>query len=664
MIKIDSVDLRCVNAVRLLAVDMVERANSGHPGMPLGAAPMAYLLWSKFLRHNPENPEWIDRDRFILSAGHGSALLYALLHLFGYGLTMDDLKSFRQWGSRTPGHPEFGHTVGVEATTGPLGQGFAMGVGMAIAESQMAARFNRPQQDIIGHHTYAIVSDGDLMEGVTAEAASLAGHLKLGKLIYLYDDNGISIEGSTKIAFGEDVLKRFESYGWHVSKVSDGEDLEQIASAIGAAKSDDRPSLISIKTHIGFGSPREDSSKAHGEPLGRANIEATKKKLGWPQIDFHLPEDCRARFAEHKEMLATHEGAWRDRWANYSASSSELALNLISEWEAKFPSGWERALEEVEGPTAVATRSASGKAINALAKRLPNLIGGSADLAPSNNTTIDGGGDFSAENRSGRNLHFGIREHAMGAITNGIALHGGMIPYCATFLAFSDYMRPTLRLAAMMKLRSIFVFTHDSIGLGEDGPTHQPVEHAMSLRLIPGLNVLRPADAQESFAAWKVAIESDGPTALLLSRQSLPLIDLEQSVISAGVAKGAYIVADCEKTPDCIIIATGSELKLAIDAREILSRDGIGARVVSMPSWELFDKEPQSYRDSILPEGVRARIAIEAGVSSGWERYIGDSGDIVGLDHFGASAPAATLMKEFGFQAEAIVLRVKKLMNR
>jgi len=603
-------DQLCINTIRMLAADAVQQAKSGHPGMPMGAAAMAYVLWTRFLKHNPANPKWPDRARFILSPGHGSVLLYSLLHLTGYDLPLDELKRFRQWGSKTPGHPEHGLTPGVEVTTGPLGQGFANGVGMAIAERHLACTFNKPGFEIVDHYTYGIVSDGDLMEGVASEAASLAGTLKLGKLIYLYDDNEISIEGSTDLAFTESVGRRFEAYGWHVQHV-DGNDLEGVERAIRAAQAEtERPSLIVARTHIGFGSPgRQDTAKAHGEPLGEDELRATKLALGWPvEPRFYIPEAALAHFRQALARGAAAEAAWRQRGEAYARAFPKEAEQWRAMLSGELPPGWDSGIPEfTPGDGPMATRAASGKLLNALAVTVPALVGGSADLAPSTSTYLKGYGDLGIAEWCARNMHFGVREHAMGAIANGMALHGGIIPYTATFLVFSDYMRPALRLAALMQIRVIFIFTHDSIGLGEDGPTHQPVEHFLSLRAIPGLMTIRPADATETAEAWRVALQHQGPTALILSRQALPVLDRGKLAPASDVRRGAYILA-----------------------------------------------EPAAYRDDVLPRSVTARVAIEAGRSLGWRAYVGDRGAIVGLDRFGASAPASKLFQEFGFTPERV----------
>ena len=660
-------DQLCINTIRTLAMDAIQRARSGHPGMPMGAADMAYVLWTRFLRHNPANPLWPDRDRFVLSAGHGSMLLYSLLHLTGYDLPLEELMNFRQWGSRTPGHPEYGLTPGVETTTGPLGQGFANGVGMAIAEAYLAARFNRPGHKIVDHYTYAIVSDGDLMEGIASEAASLAGHLRLGKLIYLYDDNRVSIEGSTDLAFTEDRGQRFQAYGWHVQRV-DGYDLEAIAAAIRAAQRDPRPSLIMARTHLAYGSPhKQNDAKAHGAPLGEEEVRLTKENLGWPtEPPFFIPEEALARFRQALERGRAWEAEWRARFDAYAAEYPDLAEEWRMAMAGELPPGWDAALpvfKPEDGP--MATRAASGKVLNAIAPRLPTLIGGSADLAPSTKTYLEGLGDFGAEDRLGRNLHFGVREHAMGGILNGMALHGGVIPFGGTFLVFSDYMRPSIRMAAMMGLHVIYVFSHDSLWIGEDGPTHQPVEQLAALRAIPNLTVIRPADANETVVAWRVALEQrSGPVALILSRQSLPILDRTSLAPAEGLVRGAYVLAEAEGgRPDLILIATGSEVHLALEAQKLLAERGVRARVVNMPSWELFDRQPESYRRAVLPPEVTARLAIEAGVSQGWHRYVGPAGDVLGIERFGASAPYKVLQEKFGFTAEDVAQRALALLG-
>lgn len=661
-----SIDQVCINTIRFLAVDAVEKAKSGHPGLPLGAAAMAYVLWDRFLKHNPRNPKWFDRDRFILSAGHGSMLLYSLLHLYGYDLSLDELRNFRQWGSKTPGHPEYGHTPGVEVTTGPLGQGLSMGVGMAIAEAFLAATYEpMDAPPVIDHYTYAIVSDGDLMEGVSSEAASLAGHLKLGKLIYLYDDNHISIDGNTELTFSESVLARFAAYGWHVESVADGNDLDAVESAIrGAQEETTRPSLISVHTHIGYGSPKQDSERAHGEPLGADAALATRRALDWPEEPtFYVPDEARQHFAAAAPRGVALEKRWEARFDAYAKANAEKAEELRNAIEGRLPKAWEGTVPvftAADGP--MATRKASGQVLNALAPHLPTLLGGSADLSGSNNTFLKGYEPFSAEHRDGRNFHFGVREHAMGAIVNGMSLHGGVIAYGGTFLIFSDYMRASVRLAALQNADSIFVFTHDSIGLGEDGPTHQPVEHLISLRAIPGLTVIRPADANETAAAWKVAIgRKKGPVALALTRQALPVLE---GSAADGVAKGAYIVKEAlSGKPDLIIVASGSEVSLALAAQASLGESGVSARVVSMPSWELFDEQPESYRREILPLDV-PKMSVEAGSPRGWREYVGDKGVIIGLNRFGASAPGKVAMEELGFNVERVVQEAVKLAGK
>ncbi len=650
-----SIDRLCVDTIRFLAVDAVERAKSGHPGMPMGAAPMAFALWDRVLKHNPGDPAWFDRDRFVLSAGHGSMLLYALLHMYGYDLPLEQLVQFRQYDSRTPGHPEYRHTAGVEATTGPLGQGFGMGVGMAMAEAHLASRFNIPgEPPVVDHTTYAIVSDGDLMEGISNEAASLAGTLKLGKLVYLYDDNRITIDGSTSLAFTENVDARFTALRWHVQVVEDGTDVDVIERAIRAARDEkDRPSLIRVRTHIGYGSPRQDSEKAHGEPLGAEAARASKEKLGWPQEPlFHVPSEVAAHCREVAARGAKHQAEWNARVGKYSkrqAAAFEAART------GKLPKGWERELPAFPKEKALATRAASGKVINALASKIPTLLGGSADLTGSNNTRIESSGVFAPGHYEECNVHFGVREHAMGAAVNGMALHGGVVPFAGTFLIFSDYMRPAIRLSALMQVPSTFVFTHDSIGLGEDGPTHQPIEHLMSLRAIPGLTVLRPADANETAAAWACALGMKGPRALVLTRQALPILDVDSEALRKGVARGAYVVAESsKKKPDVVLVATGSEVHLALESRTVLEARGVATRVVSMPSWELFFAQTPRHRNAILPRSAR-KVAIEAGATLGWREIVGDKGAVLGLDRFGASAPGAVAMERLGFNVDNVV---------
>ena len=663
-------DQLCINTIRMLAADAVEKARSGHPGMPMGAAAMAYVLWTRFLRHNPQNPAWPDRDRFVLSAGHGSMLLYSLLHLTGYDLALDELKNFRQWESKTPGHPEHGITPGVETTTGPLGQGFANGVGMAIAERHLASVFNRPGHEIVNHFTYGIVSDGDLMEGISHEAASLAGHLGLGKLIYLYDDNHISIEGSTDIAFTEDRLKRFAAYGWHVQQVTDGNDLEQLSAAIAAAREETRrPSFIAVRTHIGYGSPnKQDTSGVHGEPLGAEELKLTKQNLNWPaEPAFYLPEEAVSHFHEALEKGAQLDRNWQEAFAAYQTAHPELAARWRQWTDGSLPEAWEEEMPVFNADTkGIATRVASGKVLNAIAGRITNLMGGSADLAPSTKTLIDNEGDFQPPGFEGRNMRFGVREHAMGGILNGMALHGGLIPYGATFLIFSDYMRPAIRLAALMKLHVIYVFTHDSIGLGEDGPTHQPIEQLAALRAIPNLKVVRPCDANETVEAWKAAWKSiGGPVALVLTRQNLPVLDRTVYRPAAGLQKGAYVLRDPQDSrPDLLLMASGSEVHIALAAAAALSDKGIAVRVVSMPCWELFDEQPEGYRRLALPPEVTARLAIEAGSPQGWHRYVGSRGIVIGLTHFGASAPYEVLYEKFGLTADHVVEESLNLLEQ
>jgi len=663
-----SLDELCVDTIRTLAIDAVQKADSGHPGLPLGAAPMAYVLWQKHLRHNPKDPQWPDRDRFVLSAGHGCMLLYCLLHLTGYDLTLEDLKSFRQFGSRTPGHPEFRVTPGVEATTGPLGQGTANAIGMAIAERSLAHRFNRPGHEIVNHRTFAIVSDGDLMEGISSEASSLAGHLGLSKLIYLYDDNNVSLDGPTSMAFTEDVGKRYEAYGWNVLRVRNGNsDLEEIDRAIvGAMSETRRPSIILVHTTIGFGSPHKaGTSSAHGSPLGKEEVALTKKALGWESTEaFYEPPEALSHFREAVDVGRKIQEDWKRRFDAWAKEFPDLAGEWRQAAELALPSGWDSDLPRWKAGDKEATRVAGGAALNAIAAKVPYLIGGDADLSESTKTTIKNGGDFDASTGAGRNFHFGVREHAMAAIGNGMSYHGGVRPFVATFFNFSDYMRPSVRLAAISELPTIFVWTHDSIGLGEDGPTHQPIEQLMSLRAMPGFTVIRPGDANETVEAWKVTMEyKEGPIGLVLSRQKLPVFDREKLRASGGVGQGAYVLAEASKTPaKLILIASGSEVFLAVDAREKLEADGIPTRVVSMPSWALFDRQPRDYREAVIPPGVRARLAIEAGASLGWKRYVGDGGDSVSLDRYGASAPGEIVLKELGFSVENVIRRARALL--
>ena len=662
-----SLDDLCINTVRTLAMDAVQAAHCGHPGAPMGLAPVGYVLWTRHMRHNPADPTWIGRDRFVLSAGHASMLLYGLLHLTGYDVTLEDIAQFRQWGSRTPGHPEFGDTPGVETTTGPLGQGFANAVGMALAETYMAAHFNRPSHEVIDHWTYFIASDGDLMEGVSHEAASLAGHLRLGKLIGFYDDNRITIEGDTALAFSDDTALRFQAYGWHVEYVDDGNDLAALDDAVVAARVvTDRPSLIIVRTHIAYGSPnKQDTAESHGAALGEEEVRRTKENLGWPtEAAFHVPDDALAEWRKARDRGEAMQSVWDKRWMSYRHAYPDLAAALERRLAGRLPEGWAAALPTfTPDPKGMATRKASGIVLNAVAPGVPELIGGSADLAGSTNTLIDDAGDFSATVRRGRNLRFGVREHAMGGIMNGMALHGGVIPYGGTFLIFSDYMRPAIRLAAMMRRQVIYVFTHDSIGLGEDGPTHQPVEMLPSLRAIPNLWVVRPADAVETALAWKLALERrDGPTALVLTRQNVPTLDRAALGAVEGLERGGYILADAARAPDAIILSTGSEVSLACEARVALDAAGIAARVVSVPCLELFAEQPTAYRDRVLPPAIRTRLAIEAAHPQSWARWVGDRGDVLGIERFGASAPAERLFAEYGFTVEEVVRRVTALL--
>ncbi|HDR9507419.1 transketolase [Burkholderia cepacia] len=678
-----ALDALCINTLRFLSIDAVQKAASGHPGLPLGAAPMAYALWMRHLKHHPANPAWFDRDRFILSAGHGSMLLYSLLHLTGYDLPLDQIGRFRQSGSLTPGHPERGLTPGVETTTGPLGQGFANAVGMAMAEAQLAACYNRPGFEIVDHHTYALVSDGDLMEGVAAEAASLAGHLRLGKLICLYDDNRVTLSAGTAITFTEDRAQRFDAYGWHTETIDDGNDLAAIDAALANARAEKlRPSLILVRTHLGYGSPnRQDTYQAHGSPLGDAEVRLTKHNLGWPPDPaFHIPAPALAHFRRALTEGRAREDHWNARFAAYARAFPELAEMLLNTVRGTLPDSWDRDIPVFPAdPKGIATRVASGQVLNALASRVPSLVGGSADLNPSTFTALTGHGDFEAAgmnaldrqgsdgggwSRSGRNLHFGVREHAMGAILNGLATHGGILPFGATFLIFSDYMRPPIRLAALMRLQVIYVFTHDSLAIGEDGATHQPMEQLAGLRAIPGLLVIRPADANETAVAWRVALEArERPTALVLTRQDVPTIDRLRFAPAEGLRRGGYVLADApDGRPALILIATGSEVALALAAQVELLARGVAVRVVSLPCWRLFDAQPQPYQDAVLPKAVGARLAIEAGVSQGWHRYVGDRGDVLGVAGFGASAPGAELMRDFGFTVENVCDRALKLL--
>ena len=661
----NNLDVTTINTIRILSAEAIQKANSGHPGLPLGAAPMAYTLWAKNMKHNPKNPNWTNRDRFVLSAGHGSMLIYSLLHLFNYGLTMEDLENFRQWGSKTPGHPEYGHTVGVETTTGPLGQGIANAVGMAMAEEYLGEKFNKPGYELIDHYTYSIVGDGCLMEGISSEAASLAGTLGLDKLIVLYDSNNITIEGNTDIAFTEDVKKRFEAYNWQAIEVEDGNDVEAIDSAIKEAKKDkERPSIVIVKTQIGYGCPaKQGKSSAHGEPLGEDNLKVTREFLKWTyEGQFFVPEEVREYMKEKVEELSNEEEKWNKLKKEYDEKYPELA----KEWELWFSGKLEKDLLNDEGfwkfEKKMATRAASGEVINRLAKAVPNFIGGSADLAPSNKTYIKDGGDFSKENRDGRNLHFGVREHAMASIANGMYLHGGLKVFVSTFFVFSDYMKPSMRLAALMNLPITYVLTHDSIGVGEDGPTHEPIEQLAALRSIPNMTVFRPADAKETAAAWCYAInKEDGPVSLVLSRQTLPLYN----ETGKEALKGAYILKDAkDKKPDIILMATGSEVELIYEASKVLEQKGIKVRVVSMPSIEVFEKQSKEYKEEVLPSNVTKRLAVEAASSFGWHKYLGFDGDILSLDHFGASAPGDVLFKEFGFTVENLVKKAEDVLTK
>ena len=664
-------DQLCINTIRALTLDAVQKANSGHPGLPLGAAPMAYVLWTRFLQHNPQNPKWENRDRFLLSAGHGSMLIYSLLHLTGYDLPLEELENFRQWGSKTPGHPEYGLTPGVEITTGPLGQGFANGVGMAMGAAHLASKFNKKDFPLIDHNVYAIVSDGDLMEGVAAEAASLAGHLKLGKLIYLYDDNKVTIEGFTSLAFSEDVPRRFDSYGWHTQTVADGNNLDEIELAIRTAQSvTDAPSVISVKTVIGYGMPTQGTRKAHSDAPGEEAVREAKRHLGWPEDkQFYIPEEALAHFREAVPNGEKLEAEWRALIGKYEEKHAEEGKSWRTTMSGELPAGWEDHLPKFEDAKSVATRVASGEVINALAPVMPMLIGGSADLGVSNNTDIKESHSFAADAYDGRILHFGVREHAMGATLTGISLNGGLIPYGGTFMTFSDYMRPAIRLAALSEVQVIYVFTHDSVGLGEDGPTHQPIEHLAALRAIPHLFVIRPADPAEVSEAWRIAIlRRHAPTALALTRQKVAVIDRKRFAKADGLRRGAYVLADAQAadgtatTPKLILIATGSEVSLTLEAREKLQGEGVPTRVVSFPCWELFEEQSQEYRDEVLPPAVGARLAVEAGVRQGWDRFVGPKGDVVCLDRFGASAPGDVALKELGFNVDNVLKQARALL--
>jgi transketolase len=662
-------DQLCINTIRFLAADAVQQAKSGHPGLPMGAAPMAYVLWTRFLRHHPGAPTWPDRDRFVLSAGHGSMLLYALLHLTGYDLPLDEIKRFRQWGSKTPGHPEFGLTPGVEATTGPLGQGLANAVGMAIAERHLGARFNRPGHTVVDHHTYVLCSDGDLMEGVAAEASSLAGHLGLGKLIVLYDDNQVSLAGRAALSFSEDVPRRFEGLGWHTQAVPDGNDLDAIDKALRDAQAEaERPSLIAVRTVIGYGAPKKAGThEAHGEPLGDAELRGAKQALGWPlEPAFFLPEPALRHFRTALASGARIEADWRARYDAWRRAFPDLATQWDHGQARALTPGWDQDLPQFPADTPQATRDASGAVLAAVSPRLPHLMGGDADLAPSTKTFVKTAGSFLRATPEGRHLHFGVREHAMGSIANGITYHGGLLVFCSTFFVFSDYMRPAVRLAALSELPVVYVWTHDSIGVGEDGPTHEPVEHLASLRAMPNLVVIRPGDAAETVVAWQVALaRRHGPTALVLSRQKLPVLDRTVHAPADGLRQGAYVLADAPGgAPDLVLIGTGSEVSLVVAAQAALAKEGVRARVVSMPSWELFQAAPPEYRAAVLPPGVARRLAVESGATFGWERWVGPEGAVVGLDRFGASAPGDVVMRELGFTVERVVARARALLDR
>jgi len=663
-----SLDTLCINTIRTLSIDAVQKANSGHPGLPLGAAPMAYVLWQRFLKHNPHNPHWADRDRFVLSAGHGSMLLYSLLHLTGYDLTLDDIKAFRQWGSRTPGHPEYGLTPGVEATTGPLGQGTANSVGMAIAERFLANRFNRDGHEIVNHRTFCLVGDGDMMEGISSEAGSLAGHLKLGKLVYLYDDNKVSLDGPTSQSFTEDVLTRYAAYGWKTLRVEDGNtDIDGIQRAIAEAVSQtEKPTIIAVRTTIGYGSPHKaGTSAAHGSPLGVEEVALTKKALGWEWTEaFYEPPEAVKHFRTAVDRGEKAESEWQKRFDAWAKAYPDLAEEWRLAQSGELPAGWDTDLPQWKAGESLATRVAGGKSINAIAKHVPWLLGGDADLSESTKTTIEGAGSFDGQTGAGNNIHYGVREHAMAGIGNGISYHGGVRPFVATFFCFSDYMRPSIRLAALSKLSTIFVWTHDSIGLGEDGPTHQAVEQLMSLRDMPEFSIIRPGDANETAQAWRAAMRhAKGAVGIVCCRQNLPVLD--RSGAKGDVSRGAYIFADASSgTPALILMATGSELHLAVGARQKLEAEGVPTRVVSMPCWEFFEEQPPAYRDEVLPPSVKARLSIEAGVTLGWQKWVGDEGDSIGLDRYGASAPGDIVMKEYGFTVENVVARAHAVLGK
>ncbi|WP_027408806.1 transketolase [Anoxybacteroides tepidamans] len=666
----ETIDQLAITTIRTLSIDAIEKANSGHPGMPMGAAPMAYTLWTKFMNHNPSNPKWFNRDRFVLSAGHGSMLLYSLLHLSGYDVSMEDIKQFRQWGSKTPGHPEYGHTPGVEATTGPLGQGIAMAVGMAMAERHLAATYNKESFEIVNHYTYAICGDGDLMEGVASEAASLAGHLKLGRLIVLYDSNDISLDGELNLSFSENVAQRFEAYGWQYLRVENGNDIAEIAKALEEAKaSTDRPTIIEVKTTIGYGSPNKaGTSDVHGAPLGADELKLTKEAYQWTfEEDFYVPEEVYAHFRQAvKEAGEKKEAEWNELLAAYKKAHPELATQFELAIEGKLPEGWEKNLPVYEEGKSLATRASSGEVLNAIAKAVPQFIGGSADLAGSNKTLIKGAGNFMPQSYEGRNIWFGVREFAMGAIMNGMALHGGVKVFGGTFFVFSDYLRPAIRLAALMGLPVTYVLTHDSIAVGEDGPTHEPIEQLPSLRAMPNLSVIRPADGNETAAAWRLAVEStDRPTALVLTRQNLPTLSTTVERAYEGVKKGAYIVSEAANgEAEALLLASGSEVSLAVEAQKALASEGIYVSVVSMPSWDRFEQQPKEYKEQVLPSTVKKRLAIEMAASLGWERYTGDEGDILAIDRFGASAPGEKIMEEYGFTVDNVIKRVKQLLHK
>ncbi len=664
---LDSMPLhdQIANTIRGLTMDAVQKANIGHPGMPMGAADMATVLWRQFLKFNPVDPKWPDRDRFVLSAGHGSMLLYSLLYLTGYDLPLEQLKQFRQWGSQTAGHPEYHLTPGVETTTGPLGQGISNAVGLALAERWLATHFNRPGHEIVDHHTYVIASDGDLMEGISHESCALAGHLGLGKLIVLYDDNHITIDGNTSLSYSDDVAKRFQAYGWH-TQAADGHDPEAIEVALRAAQSvGDRPSIIAMRTHIGFGSPhKQDTSAAHGEPLGVEEVKLTKENLGWPTEPlFFVPEQVLETMREVGAAGGEKQAAWQATFEAYAAAYPELAAEFEQTLAGELPDGWDADLASFEPGKSIATRAASGAVLDVLAARIPNLIGGSADLTGSNKTKPKGARHLSRDDFSGRYIHFGIREHGMSSMLSGMALHGGLRPYGGTFLVFSDYLRPTIRLASMMELPVVYVFSHDSIGLGEDGPTHQPIEQLMSLRLIPGVTVFRPADANETVVGWQVALANKtGPTALILTRQGLPILDQSKYAPAVEAARGGYVVSEAQEAK-VILMASGSEVHIALAAQASLAQEGLAARVVSMPSWELFDAQPQAYRDSVLPPAIVARVSIEAGVTIGWERYVGPQGKSIGLNRFGASAPYQEIYRHLGLTPEAVVEAAREVLG-